>query len=73
MKAMFLDESGDHSLTVIDPEYPVFVLGGIITKLEYAENEMSGAVRRFKRDVGLSDDILCIRLTSRGTATGSSA
>jgi hypothetical protein len=30
VKVMFLDESGDHNLTVIDPQYPIFVLGGII-------------------------------------------
>jgi len=28
MKYLFLDESGDHSLTRIDSQYPVFVLGG---------------------------------------------
>jgi len=33
---MFLDESGDHSLTRIDPQYPMFVLGGIIVDREYA-------------------------------------
>ena len=27
---LFLDESGDHSLTSIDARYPVFVLGGVI-------------------------------------------
>jgi hypothetical protein len=30
MHHLFLDESGDHSLTHIDPGYPVFVLGGIL-------------------------------------------
>ena len=30
MKVLFLDESGDHSLAKIDPQYPLFVLGGII-------------------------------------------
>ncbi len=27
---MFLDESGNHDLTGIDLQYPVFVLGGVI-------------------------------------------
>jgi hypothetical protein len=27
---LFLDESGDHSLDVIDSQYPMFVLGGVI-------------------------------------------
>ena len=30
MKVLFLDESGDHNLSVIDPSYPIFVLGGVI-------------------------------------------
>ena len=30
MKILFLDESRDHSLSVIDPQYPVFVLGRVI-------------------------------------------
>ena len=30
MKTLFLDESGDHNLDVIDPEYPVLVLGGVV-------------------------------------------
>ena len=30
MKHLFLDESGSHNLRVVDPDYPVFVLGGVI-------------------------------------------
>jgi len=30
VKYLFLDESGSHDLAVIDPAYPVFVLGGAI-------------------------------------------
>lgn len=50
-KVMFLDESGDHSLTVIDPQYPIFVLGGIIADRAYAEREITAAVRQFKTDL----------------------
>ena len=33
---LFLDESGDHSLYKIDPQYPLFVLGGaLITKKDH--------------------------------------
>jgi len=50
---MYLDESGDHSLDKIDPEYPIFVLGGIIVdgaairrqidrKLEYLKEAYFG-------------------------------
>jgi hypothetical protein len=35
---MYLDESGDHSLTKIDPSYPVFVLGGVIADQDYAND-----------------------------------
>lgn len=55
---MFLDESGDHSLAVIDPQYPMFVLGGVITDRSYAEGEMTDEVRRFKMDVFGRDDII---------------
>ncbi len=59
MKIMFLDESGDHNLSVIDPQYPLFVLGGIITDQEYAEGEMTEKLNRFKRDIfGMEDIIL---------------
>ena len=39
MKILYLDESGDHSLSVIDPQYPVFVLGGVIVDVGYAATE----------------------------------
>ena len=59
MKALFLDESGDHSLSVIDPQYPMFVLGGIIVDLDYAAEEMADKVKEFKtRLFGTNDLIL---------------
>jgi hypothetical protein len=48
---LFLDESGSHNLTVIDPHYPVFVLGGVLIERQYAESVVEGKVRAFKRDV----------------------
>lgn len=45
---VYVDESGDHSLVSIDPEYPVFVLSFcIFRKDEYAQ-AMTPAVRRLK-------------------------
>ena len=35
MKVLFLDESGDHNLSVIDPQYPMFVLGGVAGALGF--------------------------------------
>ena len=51
MKILYLDESGDHSLSVIDPQYPVFVLGGVIVDAGYAATEMDAAIQRLKLDV----------------------
>ncbi len=41
MKALFLDESGDQNLLVIDPQYPIFVLGGVILDKDYAKGELT--------------------------------
>lgn len=41
-KIMFLDESGDHSLEKIDPQFPVFCLAGcIFDETEYVQNSKS--------------------------------
>lgn len=59
MKVLFLDESGDHNLAVIDPQYPVFVLGGVIMELNYADGPLTEALDRFKRDLfGRTDIVL---------------
>lgn len=58
MKILFLDESGDHNLAVIDPQYPLFVLGGIIVDKDYAEGPMTEAVRDFKQRLFGRDDIV---------------
>lgn len=54
---MFLDESGNHALTTVDVQYPVFVLGGIIMQLDYAEQVVEPRIRRFKDDLFGRDDI----------------
>jgi len=51
MKVLFLDESGDHSLEVIDPQYPLFVLGGLVVDVDYAKGEMTDKVNRFKLEL----------------------
>lgn len=58
MKILFLDESGDHNLSVIDPQYPLFVLGGIIVDQTYAEGEMAAQIRDFKLRLFRRDDII---------------
>lgn len=59
MKVLFLDESGDHNLTVIDPQYPLFVLGGVIVEKDYAEGELTREVNTFKLELfGRTDIVL---------------
>jgi len=58
VKVLFLDESGDHNLSVIDPTYPLFVLGGVIVDQAYAAGPMEDAFRRFKRNLFGRDDLV---------------
>ena len=59
VKVLFLDESGDHNLAVVDPQYPVFVLGGVIMDKEYAERHLVDALNEFKAEVfGRTDIVL---------------
>lgn len=59
MKVLFLDESGDHNLSVVDPQYPVFVLAGVVMEQAYAEGPLTEALNGFKRELfGRTDVIL---------------
>lgn len=58
MKVLFLDESGDHNLSVIDPQYPLFVLGGVIVDQAYAEGELTDQLNAFKCAIFGRDDIV---------------
>ena len=48
MKVLFLDESGDHNLKVIDRSYPIFVLGGVMLDKGYADVPLAEAFGDFK-------------------------
>ena len=48
LKILFLDESGDHNLSVIDPQYPIFVIGGVIVDEDYARGPLNDALDEFK-------------------------
>jgi hypothetical protein len=50
-KILFLDESGDHNLTAIDPQHPIFVLGGIIVDENYAFGKMTQKINKFKEEI----------------------
>jgi hypothetical protein len=59
MKLLFIDESGDHNLSVIDPQYPMFLLGGVIVDASYAEGALQTAISEFKSELfGRTDLIL---------------
>jgi hypothetical protein len=59
VKVLFLDESGDHNLTIIDPQYPLFVLGGVIVDQDYAEGELVRELNAFKQTFfGRTDIVL---------------
>lgn len=58
MKVLFLDESGDHNLSVVDPQYPLFVLGGVILDQGYAEAELTGELNAFKQALFGQTDIV---------------
>lgn len=48
MKTLFIDETGDHSLSKIDNSYPIFVLSGVIVDESY-HGELTEKLDTFKR------------------------
>ena len=62
MKLLFLDESGDHSLSIVDIDYPVFVLGGVIVDRANYRNVIAPAIESFKND-HLSDPDVILHTT----------
>ena len=47
---VFVDESGDHSLTSIDSQYPIFVLCFCIVRKDVYFNEITPRIRKLKAD-----------------------
>ena len=58
MKALYLDESGEHNPAVSDPHYPIFVLGGVIVDKDYADGTLAQAFETFKQQVFGNTDIV---------------
>ena len=59
MQVLYLDESGDHNLLKIDPQYPVFVLGGVIVDEHYVNTTAREALNDLKvRFFGSADFVL---------------
>ncbi|HET8596596.1 MAG TPA: DUF3800 domain-containing protein [Castellaniella sp.] len=48
---VFVDESGDHSLEFIDPDYPVFVLSFCVFRKSDYVDKIVPAIKRLKMDV----------------------
>lgn len=47
---VYVDESGDHSLTSIDPDYPIFVLSFCIFKKTEYTQKLTPLIRKLKFD-----------------------
>lgn len=61
---VYVDESGDHSLASIDPDYPVFVLAlCVFHKRHYAE-KIIPAVEKLKFNYFGHDSVVCTRTRS---------
>jgi hypothetical protein len=45
---IYVDESGDHGLASIDPNYPLFVLAFCIFRKEHYSSKVASAVQQFK-------------------------
>ena len=59
MRTLYLDESGDPNERIVNPSYPVFVLGGVILDDDYAQTVVQEAVDGLKSALfGRSDFIL---------------
>jgi hypothetical protein len=68
-KILFIDESGDHSLTKIDPQYPIFVLCGVILESE-SHDILTGRLDDFKLRLFGTRDIVLHTADFTRTATG---
>jgi hypothetical protein len=58
VKYLFLDESGSHDLTAVDPEYPVFVLGGVVVDGDQSVRAIGEAVAALKAELFGTGDVV---------------
>lgn len=58
MMTLFIDESGDHNLTKIHSDYPVFVLTGIIMDSKLLETKVNPGIDQFKENLFGSKHII---------------
>jgi hypothetical protein len=55
---LFLDESGDHNLTKIDPQYPIFVLAGCVFKPGYYNETAVSRIESLKEELFETKEII---------------
>jgi len=55
---LFIDESGDHSLTKIDSQYPLFVLAGCIFSMESYQLKVTAEIEAVKKELFGSSKII---------------
>lgn len=58
MITLYLDESGDHSLTRIDPQFPVFTLAGCAFDDAVHDTDVERAIAAFKRSFFGTDAVI---------------
>jgi len=58
MKVLFLDESGDHNLLVVDKDYPIFVLGGCIMDEQEHDKKAKPLLLSFKKELFGTEEIV---------------
>ena len=49
MLTLYIDESGDHNLQKINPDYPCFVLGGVLVDEDYHDNVITPEMNSLKK------------------------
>jgi hypothetical protein len=61
MKTLFIDETGDHSLSKIDNSYPIFVLSGVIVEDAYHDGALTDELNALKmKHFETTDIIYCM-------------
>jgi hypothetical protein len=58
MIILYLDESGDHDLINIDPEYPIFTLAGCIIESSHHECVLAPQLTKLKKDLFKTDKLV---------------
>ena len=58
MRILYIDETGDHSLSKIDKSYPIFVLSGVIINKDYHDGELTTKLNALKQKHFGTEDIV---------------